>query len=42
MRQNRMPASDTPRVREAFAKANREKARPGEWVQQPNGQWARK
>jgi len=42
MRQNRMPASDTPRVREAFAKANREKARPGEWVQQPNGQWTRK
>ncbi|MBI3458075.1 MAG: DUF1318 domain-containing protein [Candidatus Rokubacteria bacterium] len=42
MQQNHIPAGDGPRVRAAFAKVNRELARPGEWVQQPNGQWVRK
>ena len=42
MQQNNIPASDGPRVRAAFAKANRDRAKPGEWVQQPNGQWVKK
>ena len=42
MQQNRMPASDAPRVRAAFAQVNRDLAKPGEWVQQANGQWTRK
>jgi uncharacterized protein YdbL (DUF1318 family) len=42
MQQNNMPASDAPRVRAAFAQANRDLAKPGEWVQQPNGQWTKK
>jgi uncharacterized protein len=42
MQQNKMPATDAPRVRGAFAQANRDLAKPGEWVQQPNGQWTKK
>jgi uncharacterized protein YdbL (DUF1318 family) len=42
MQQNNIPAGDAGRVRAAFAKANRERARGGEWVQQDNGQWTRK
>lgn len=42
MQQNNIPAGDGPRVRAAFAKANRDRAKPGEWVQQPNGQWVKK
>ncbi len=42
MQQNNIPAGDGPRVRAAFAKANRDRARPGEWIQQENGQWAKK
>ena len=42
MQQNNIPARDAPRVRAAFAKANRDRAQAGEWVQQDNGQWARK
>jgi len=42
MQQNNIPARDAPRVRAAFAKANRERAAAGEWVQQDNGQWTRK
>jgi len=42
MQQNNIPASDAPRVRAAFAKANRDRARPGEWVQEPNGQWVKR
>jgi uncharacterized protein YdbL (DUF1318 family) len=42
MQQNNMPAGDAPRVRAAFAKTNRDLAKPGEWIQQPNGQWTRK
>jgi uncharacterized protein YdbL (DUF1318 family) len=40
--QNRMPPGDLARVQAAFAKVNRDKAAPGEWIQQENGQWARK
>jgi len=42
MQQNNIPAGDAPRVRAAFAKVNRDRAKPGEWVQQPNGQWVKK
>jgi len=42
MQQNSIPASDAPRVHAAFAKANRDRAKPGEWVQQENGQWVTK
>lgn len=42
MQQNSIPARDAARVRAAFAKANRDRAQPGEWVQQESGQWVRK
>lgn len=42
MQQNNIPASDGPRIHAAFAKANRDRAKPGEWVQQDNGQWVRR
>jgi len=42
MQQNNIPASDAPRVRAAFATANRDRARPGEWVQELNGQWVKR
>jgi uncharacterized protein YdbL (DUF1318 family) len=42
MHQNNIPAGDAPRVRAAFAKANRDRARSGEWVQEPNGQWVKR
>jgi uncharacterized protein YdbL (DUF1318 family) len=42
MEQNEIPASDAPRVRAAFAKAHRDRAKPGEWVQLVSGQWVKK
>ncbi len=42
MQQNNIPGGDAPRVRAAFAKANRDRARPGEWVQEANGQWVKR
>ena len=42
MKENNIPASDSPRVRSAFAKARLERARPNDWIQLENGQWARK
>lgn len=42
MSQNHIPASDAERVRAAFAKANRDRAEPGEWIQLPDGRWTRK
>jgi uncharacterized protein YdbL (DUF1318 family) len=42
MEQNKMPPTDLPRVRAAFAAANREKAPAGTWVQDAAGQWTRK
>jgi uncharacterized protein YdbL (DUF1318 family) len=41
-KQNNMPPGDIGRIRAGFAKANREKANPGEWIQQPNGTWVKK
>jgi uncharacterized protein YdbL (DUF1318 family) len=42
MKDNRIPASDTPRVESAFAKARQERSRPGDWVQLEDGQWIKK
>ncbi len=42
MRQNNIPARDASRVRAAFARKDREAARPGEWIQLDNGQWVKK
>lgn len=42
LQQNNMPPGDLVRVQAAFAKVNREKAAPGEWIQAENGQWVRK
>jgi uncharacterized protein YdbL (DUF1318 family) len=42
MQQNNIPSGDGPRVRAAFAKVNRDLARPGQWIQQPDGRWVRK
>jgi uncharacterized protein YdbL (DUF1318 family) len=42
MQQNNIPAGDGPRVRAAFAKANRDRAKPGEWIQGETGQWVKK
>ena len=41
-KQNNMPAGDIVKIRAGFAKANREKANPGEWLQQPGGEWVKK
>ena len=30
------------KLRAAFAKANRDRAQPGEWIQQPSGQWTKR
>ncbi|MDZ7269772.1 MAG: YdbL family protein [candidate division KSB1 bacterium] len=35
-------ASDQAEVEKAFASLNRESAKPGEWIQLPNGEWVRK
>src|ERR1043166_8283020 len=40
--QNQMPPGDIARVQAAFAKAHRDKASPGTWVQDDAGQWSRK
>jgi uncharacterized protein YdbL (DUF1318 family) len=42
MKENNIPASDTERVRSAFAKARQERARPGDWLQLADGQWVKK
>jgi len=42
MKENNIPASDTDRVRSAFAKARQERARPGDWIQTEDGQWVKK
>lgn len=41
MKQNNIPAADTPRVRTAFTRARRDRARANDWVQQDDGQWVR-
>jgi uncharacterized protein YdbL (DUF1318 family) len=42
MKDNNIPATDTARVRNAFAKARQERARPNDWIQLDDGQWVRK
>ena len=42
MRQNRIPPGDRSRVRASFAKAYRDRAPGGAWVQQDGGQWGRR
>lgn len=42
MKENNIPASDTDRVRSAFAKARQERARPGDWIQAEDGRWVNK
>ncbi len=42
LQQNNMPPGDLARVQAAFAKVNRDKAAPGEWIQTETGQWTRK
>ncbi len=42
LQQNNMPPGDLVRIQAAFAKINREKAAPGEWIQTEDGRWARK
>jgi uncharacterized protein YdbL (DUF1318 family) len=40
--ENNIPATDRPRVQSAFARARQERSRTNDWVQQEDGQWARK
>jgi uncharacterized protein YdbL (DUF1318 family) len=42
MKENSIPATDTPRVHNAFAKARQERSRSNDWVQRDDGQWIRK
>jgi uncharacterized protein YdbL (DUF1318 family) len=43
MRHFKMPATDAPRVGAAFAKRRVERwARPGDWIQRPDGQWVQR
>jgi uncharacterized protein YdbL (DUF1318 family) len=42
MHQNNIPASDAGRVRAAFAKVHRDRARPGNWIQLESGEWVKK
>jgi uncharacterized protein YdbL (DUF1318 family) len=42
MRQNHIPASDVGRVRGSFAKAYRDRAGSGQWIQTDGGEWVRK
>lgn len=42
VQQNNMPAGDIARVQAGFAKARREKAPPGTWIQDEAGHWTRK
>jgi len=42
LQQNNMPASELANIQAGFAKANRERAQSGEWIQIETGQWTRK
>lgn len=42
LEQNSMPASELAKIQAGFAKANRERAQSGEWIQSETGQWTRK
>jgi uncharacterized protein YdbL (DUF1318 family) len=42
MRQNRMAAAEAPRVKASFAKAYRDRAQSGQWIQTDRGDWGKK
>ena len=42
LQQNNMPPGELANVQAGFARANRERAQPGEWIQSEAGQWTRK
>jgi uncharacterized protein YdbL (DUF1318 family) len=42
MRENRIPPADVGRVRASFAKAYRDRAQGGQWIQTDKGDWVRK
>jgi uncharacterized protein YdbL (DUF1318 family) len=42
VKENKIPATDMPRVQSAFAKARQERSRANDWVQLDDGQWIRK
>ncbi len=42
LQQNNMSAGELAKIQAGFAKANRERAQPGEWIQAESGQWTRK
>jgi uncharacterized protein YdbL (DUF1318 family) len=42
MRQNSIPAKDVGRVKASFAKAYRDRALAGEWIQTDKGEWVKK
>ena len=42
LQQNSMPASELARIQAGFAKARRDRAQSGEWIQSETGQWTRK
>ncbi|MFZ1057962.1 MAG: DUF1318 domain-containing protein [Candidatus Rokuibacteriota bacterium] len=42
LQQNNMPPGELLKIQAGFAKANRERAQAGEWIQAETGQWTRK
>lgn len=42
MRQNKIPAADAGRVKASFAKAYRDRAQGGQWIQTDRGEWVKK
>lgn len=42
LQQNNMPPGELANVQAGFARANRERAQPGEWIQSEAGKWTRK
>ena len=42
MRQNHIAAADAGRVKASFAKAYRERAHGGQWIQTDRGEWTKK
>jgi uncharacterized protein YdbL (DUF1318 family) len=42
MRQNKIAATDAGRVKASFAKAHRERAHGGQWIQTDRGEWVKK
>jgi uncharacterized protein YdbL (DUF1318 family) len=42
VRQNDIAASDAGRVKASFAKADRDRAQDGQWIQTDRGDWVKK